>query len=495
MTPSVALFLWLILLLGLLRYDPAKDAETSLALWVPVIWIFFTATRLPSQWLGSSVGLAAQAFEEGNPLDRVIFSLLIVLAIVILMVRSFDWGVFFSNNLTLMALLLFALVSVVWSDFPVVSFKRWFRDLGNYLVILVVVADAHPLEAIQTVFRRISYLLIPLSILLIKYYPQIGMQYSFWTGARMYVGPTTGKNMLGALCLVSGLFFFWDTAMRWSDRRNRRTRNILLVNIAFIGMTLWLLRLAGSATSTVCLTIGCLIIVVAHSKMSKRHPGFLKLLSPVAFCIYLILAFGFEINGNLAGAVGRDSTLTGRSNIWNAVLSTHTNPLIGTGYESFWLGPRLLHVWQMAGQVNEAHNGYLEIYLNLGLIGVFFLFLFMIASYLTICKRLRSPSVGIASLSLAIWTILLFYNMTESAAFKGQLMWVIFVLVAIGPGKDLVTVESASLVPAGNFPTRRIGPFSPNPLGSGKKAVVGMDRPNPPRLSRTPFEITKRREQ
>src|SRR3984893_16756181 len=118
--------------------------------------------------------------------------------------------------------------------------------------------------------------------------------------------------------------------------------------------------------------------------MSRRYPGFLKFMIPAAFCVYLVLAFGFDINGDLAGAVGRDPTLTGRSNIWKAVLSTNTNPLIGTGYESFWLGPRLNHVWQLAGQVNEAHNGYLEIYLTLGLVGVFLLFLFIIASYRTI---------------------------------------------------------------------------------------------------------------
>src|ERR1700686_4779563 len=133
MSPSLALLLWLILLLGLLRYDPAKDPETSLALWIPLIWIFITASRLPSQWLGGSVGSAGQGFEEGNPLDRTFFSVLILLAIIILMLRLFNWGAFFSRNIPLMALLLFALVSILWSDFPFVSFKRWFRDLGNYL--------------------------------------------------------------------------------------------------------------------------------------------------------------------------------------------------------------------------------------------------------------------------------------------------------------------------------------------------------------------------
>ena len=84
-------------------------------------------------------------------------------------------------------------------------------------------------------FRRLSYLLIPLSILLIKYYPHIGKQYDVLDRRQHYSGATTGKNMLGALCLVSGLFFFWDTVTRWSDRKERRTKRIILVNIAFIG--------------------------------------------------------------------------------------------------------------------------------------------------------------------------------------------------------------------------------------------------------------------
>src|ERR1700730_17516716 len=276
MPPSLALFLWAIILVWLLRSDPAKDPGTSLALWVPLIWLFILGSRLPSQWLGGGMGSAAPAFEGGNPLGRAIFSALILPAIVILMLRPFNWGAFFSRNITLMALLLFALISVVWSDFPLVSFKRWFRDLGTYFVILVVLSDPYPLEAARSVLRRICYLLIPLSVVLIKYYPQIGMQYSFWTGARMFVGPTTGKNMLGVLCLVSGVFFFWDTVTRWSDRKDRRTRRILMVNIAFIAMTLWLLNLANSATSTGCLYMSCLVIAIAHSKMFRRHPGFLK---------------------------------------------------------------------------------------------------------------------------------------------------------------------------------------------------------------------------
>ncbi len=245
---------------------------------------------------------------------------------------------------------------MLWSDFPFVAFKRWFRDLGFYLMILVVLSDRRPLEAVRELLRGLCYLLIPLSVVLVKYFPDIGRQYDYWTGTAMYVGPTTSKNMLGVVCLISGLFFFWDTVTRWPDRKERRTRRIFLVNFAFIAMTLWLLNLSSSATSRVCLVLGCAVIASAHSKLVKRRPALLKTLIPVSISVYLILAFGFgiDINAVVASLVGRDSTLTGRTNIWDAVLSTHTNPLVGTGYESFWLGPRLTHVWAMAGGVNEA---------------------------------------------------------------------------------------------------------------------------------------------
>ena len=430
MPPSLATFLWLVLLLLLFRFDPAKESGTSTALWVPVVWMFFTGSRLPSQWLGGSIGSAVQAFEEGNPLDRTIFSTLIILAIGILMFRSFNWGRFFTRNFALFALLSFALMSALWSDFPLVTLKRWIRDFGDYLVIMVALSDPHPEEAVRQVLRYLSYLLIPLAVLLIKYYPQLGMQYSVWTGAKMYVGPTTGKNMLGVLCLVTGMFFFWDTVTRWPNRKNKRTRQILLVNAAFIWMTLWLLNHASSATSTVCLTMGCVVILAAQMKVFRRHPGFLKFIAPAAFCLYLILAFGFDMTGDLAGAVGRDPTLTGRDDIWKAVLSTHTNPIVGTGYESFWLGDRLTQVWRLAGHINEAHNGYLEIYLTLGAVGFVLLTIFLVATYRNICKRLSS-SFSLASLALSLWTIILFYNMTESAAFKGQFIWITFMLVVI----------------------------------------------------------------
>lgn len=462
MSPSLATLLWLVLLFGLLWWDPAKTPRTSPALWVPVIWLFITASRLPSQWLDGQVGQAAAALEEGNPLDRTISSAVILLAIGIVTSRSFKWGVFFRQNSTLTALLCFALLSVMWSDFPFVAFKRWFRDLGTYLIILIVLSDPRPLDAVRTVLRRLCYLLIPLSIVLVKYYPAIGRAYNYWTGAAEYSGATTSKNMLGVLCLISGLFFFWDTVTRWSSHKERRTKRIILLNIAFIAMTLWLLDMADSATSRVCLALGCLVIAAAHSKTLSRRPAFLKISIPAGICLYLTLAFGFgfDINAEVARAVGRNPTLTGRTDIWNVVLSMHTNPLVGTGYESFWLGDRLAAVWRQSGHINEAHNGYLEVYLNQGVIGLFLLGSFLISSYRSTCRGLTASS-GFGSFTLALWTVLLFYNVTESA-FRGQLMWVVFLLGSIAVPR----------LPSARGAWRREGLAPGDPLSSLREAVT-----------------------
>lgn len=414
MPPSLALVLWLILLLLLLRWDPAKEPRTSLALWVPVVWMFIAESRLPSQWLGGQMGQVAQEIEQGNPLDRTIYSALMVLAIGILMFRSFKWGNFFSCNIALTAFLLFALASFCWSDFPFIALKRWFRDIGNYLVILVVLSDRRPIEAVRALLRRLSYLLIPLSVVLIKYYPYMSIGYDPWTGKPEYLGAATSKNTLGALCLLSGIFFFWDTVTRWADRKQRRTKWIIVVNLMFFALTLWLLDMSNSATSRICLIIGCLVIMAAHSRLGKRHPTFLKVLMPACFLIYLIGAFGFGLNADLARQVGRDPTLTGRTDIWTAVLSVHTNPLVGTGYQSFWLGPRLEKIWAQTNAINESHNGYLETYLNLGFIGLFLLGGVLISSYRSICNKLIEFS-HLGSLSAALWTVALFYNMTEAA--------------------------------------------------------------------------------
>src|SRR5215471_17496745 len=315
MSPALALLLWFVLLLCLFWFDPAREHKNSAALWVPVIWLFFLGSRSPSTWIGlSDVSNSAQALEQGNPLDRTLFLFLTLTAFAILVSRAFNWGNFVRQNAALTFYIAITLLSVMWSDFPLATFKKWFRDAGVYMAVLVVLSDRRAVEAVRTVLRRVCYLLVPLSVLLIKYYPYLGKSYSAW-GGQEYTGVTTSKNMLGALCLVSGIFFFWDTITRWHQRKERRARRVILVNVAFIAMTLWLLNLSASSTSTICLAIGCLVIAASHCKLGRRHPGWVKALAPMSFLFYLILTIGFGMGAQLSQAVGKSGNMSDRTRI------------------------------------------------------------------------------------------------------------------------------------------------------------------------------------
>jgi exopolysaccharide production protein ExoQ len=402
-SPSVALVVWLIFLWFLLRLS--KDRTQSAALWLPVIWLLIISSRLPSQWLSPHDGSLAQAFEEGSALDRTVYLSLIVIGLGVLGRRSPQWGEIVSLNFALVLFLLFALASVTWSDFPYQTFKRWIRDLGIYLMILVVVTDRSPAMAISTVLRRFTYILALMSLMLI---------------------------MLGVVCLLSGLFCFWDTLNHWVERKSRRGKLVLFSNLVMIWVTFRLLMLSQSATSLACLIMGCFTIALLRSRWTMAKPRLVAALIPLLIGTAAVLEFVFDISSVVAQLLGRDPTLTGRTGIWAAVLQVQTNPLLGVGYQTFWMGDRLGEVWTRLNTrlpLNEAHNGYLEIYLNLGIVGVFLIIMFMIAGYRTICRQLVSCP-HIASLSITLWLCTVIYNFSESAYGASPLWFILVMFVA-----------------------------------------------------------------
>ena len=101
-----------------------------------------------------------------------------------------------------------------------------------------------------------------------------------------------------------------------------------------------------------------------------------------ALVLLVVAELAFGISGAMSEALGRGSGLSGRTLIWTALLEVHTNPILGTGFESFWLGERPQQLEGIFFYIpNEAHNGYLETYLTLGLIGVFLLIGLFVATF------------------------------------------------------------------------------------------------------------------
>ena len=135
-------------------------------------------------------------------------------------------------------------------------------------------------------------------------------------------------------------------------------------------MVLWLLWMAGSMTSTSCFVMAGALMLATSLGMVARRPW---LVHAMVFAI-LAVSVGtlfLDLGSGIPYSIGRDPTLTGRTEIWRLVLGMAGNPLLGTGFESFWLGKRLEKMWSLYWwHPRESHNGYLEIYLSLGWLGL-----------------------------------------------------------------------------------------------------------------------------
>ena len=80
---------------------------------------------------------------------------------------------------------------------------------------LIVLTEPDPGEALTRLMKRCAYVIVPVSILFIKYYPEWGRGFDSWTGAAFNTGITTDKNALGGDCLILGYFFVWHLLETW----------------------------------------------------------------------------------------------------------------------------------------------------------------------------------------------------------------------------------------------------------------------------------------
>ena len=74
----------------------------------------------------------------------------------------------------MVAFIVYCLLSILWSDFPFVSFKRWIKVLGHPIMVLVIFTEPDPKEALVRLMKRCAYIVLPVSILWMKYYPNLG---------------------------------------------------------------------------------------------------------------------------------------------------------------------------------------------------------------------------------------------------------------------------------------------------------------------------------
>jgi O-antigen ligase len=149
----------------------------------------------------------------------------------------------------------------------------------------------------------------------------------------------------------------------------------------------------------------------------------------------IVVPFTVLFLGTLTGVLGflqRESTLTGRTELWAAIFQIPTNPVIGVGYESFWMGSRIESLWRIFWwRPTQAHNGYIETYVNLGWIGLGLLAMILLVGYQRALEAVHRGAVW-AGLALACLVVAIPYNFTEASFRMQNLPWVFLLMAGMG---------------------------------------------------------------
>ena len=440
MHQAVATVIYVGGILLLFYLDRDEDSRMSKALWIPAVWLFLNSSRGVSLWLGMEQVRSQEAYVEGSPLDRAVFMGLVIAALAVVISRMDRVAPLLRKNGPILLFFAFCAASILWSDFPFVAFKRWIKSVGDLAMVLIILTELDQMGALKRLITRLGFILFPLSVLFGKYYPNLGRRLTnSWTTE--ITGVAMQKNSLGVICMVYGVGFLWMLATVYRDQTDpNRTRRLLAYGTILITIV-WLLVACNSTTSIAGLIMAGGVMLLATRPSLVRKPAVVHLL---VLAVLFVALFPIFLDSSVLSAVGKDPTLTGRTEIWKLLLSMPINQWVGTGFESFWLGKRLQQLWDALPNfyLNEAHNGFIEVYLNLGWAGVSLIGLILLTGYRRIIATFRrDPERG--ALLLGFLLVALFESLTE-AAFRMMYPPWIFLLLASIAASQVVAIEAVA---------------------------------------------------
>jgi len=459
MNTTVALLVFGIGIAGLFFLDRDKSVRPSKALWLPVIWLWIVGSRPASMWLGMGAETAdtLDATLNGSPMDAAVFAVLLAIGVIVLIYRKKRTSAYLAVSGPIVFYFLYCLSSVLWSPFPEPSFKRWTKAIGDLVMVLVILTDAQPIAAIQRVYSRVGFVLFPLSVMMIRY-TDIGRGYDP-DGTPENVGVTTNKNSLGLILFVILLGVLWNvrSLVVHKDEPHRVRR--LVAQCTLLAFGLALLQMAHSATSVICFILGAGLMFATSLDFIKKRPRRVLALS---LGVVLVGGLGLLLGGGsaISESLGRGGGLSGRTDIWAAAIAAAGNPVIGTGFESFWNANatkvnQTLQLWGFRDlhNINSAHNGYLQIYLDLGMVGLCMVVFILISGYRYASKAFQY-NAEFGSLMLACIATGTFYSITEVGFRILTPSWIFLLLGVVG----------SSGLACGLMPAR-------NRLPRGKKSI------------------------
>lgn len=313
---------------------------------------------------------------------------------------------------------LYAMASSLWSEVPFITFKRALLLLVVLLVCVVAVACARvrQLDLASLLITPLLTLLV-LSVLFSLAFPRIAFSDIGWQGI------TGQKNEMGQLAamlilalMLSRRALVWPVSIRWG---------LVLMALAALG-------LSRSGTAMVGLAgAGAAIGFVLLARQVRRQPTwvvpiFLALagLAGLLFSAFLfdVLPTPAEIKSYFFALLGKSETLTGRTALWDLVLSQSRfrSEWIGGGYGGFWdvSIERVLYIISRLGfRPIQAHNGYLEVFNDLGYLGLV-MAVGILAFYALHVIRHLFAIPGLVAFHVALCVYVIEVNFSESALFR-----------------------------------------------------------------------------
>jgi len=327
----------------------------------------------------------------------------------------------------LLAYLAFAGASVLWAFRLELSFIRFVQEVMVVTsIVLPAMLAARTADMMRGLFLCFAFASILNVFFVLDGRPQIVGNVNIG-----YPGYFAGKNYLGeceGIALLLSLHEMFYPGLR-------RALGIIVVVIATV-----LLFLSDSKTALGLAIIAPFLagLTLITGKLMRISPAIVLLSIPFCYAVLSRIS-GFNMN-RVSYMLYGDSTFTGRTLIWDfAWYEIEGKPLLGWGYQSFWLvgpdAPSIVEAWGWIKEMPNAHNGYYDTMLEMGYVGLAFLVIFIIATLHAIGRVAdRDPARVRLVLSLALFIIL--FNFLESLWMRGfEFLWVVFVILTAEIGR------------------------------------------------------------
>lgn len=317
---------------------------------------------------------------------------------------------------------MFLMLSMVWSERPDETIKASIGMIGT-VMFGVYTASRFNLREVIKLIALFFGIVICLSILMMMV-PGYGID-AGGKHAGALRGIYSHKNILGPIMTLSCATFLIYAKSNFCSNKK----------LAYLGCLVSFAMVVGSrSSSSLMYTVLLLILVNAIEILRLRGQSFVWSLITLGGLYFFISAWGNTIANFALSALGKDPTLTGRTDIWAVILAKiQERPWLGYGFDGFWHGiygeslyVRNALMWDLP----NSHNGFLDLILGVGIVGIALLILVIWVTFIKGIAILRTNFAWEHAWAVVYIFYLLMINTSESSLANQNDMQTVLMTIA-----------------------------------------------------------------